>query len=77
MREWTQQEIDDAIAMREQGMPIADIGKRLGRTESSVGSKIRYEQKYKKELRKDSGRRLAILSRTLHSSTSSRKWLGS
>ena len=31
MREWTQQEIDDAIAMREQGMPIADIGKRLGR----------------------------------------------
>ena len=55
MREWTQQEIDDAIAMREQGMPIADIGKRLGRTESSVGSKIRYEQKYKNEPKKDSG----------------------
>ena len=55
MREWTQQEIDDAIAMREQGMPIADIGKRLGRTESSVGSKIRYEQKYKNEPKKNSG----------------------
>ena len=55
MREWTQQEIDDAIAMREQGMPIADIGKRLGRTESSGGSKIRYEQKYKNEPKKDSG----------------------
>ena len=55
MREWTQQEIDDAIAMREQGMPIADIGKRLGRTESSVGRKILYEQKYKNEPKKDSG----------------------
>ena len=55
MREWTRQDIDDAIAMREKGMPIADIGKRLGRTESSVGSKIRYEQKYKNEPKKDSG----------------------
>ena len=55
MREWTRQDIDDAIAMREKGMPIADIGKRLGRTESSVGSKIRYEQKYKNEPKKNSG----------------------
>ncbi len=53
MREWTRQEIDDAIAMRNDGMSLSDIGHRLGRSESSVGSKIRYEQKYKHEPRKD------------------------
>ena len=55
MREWTRQEIDSAIAMRKEGMPLADIGQRLGRSESSIGSKIRYEQKYKNEPKKDSG----------------------
>ena len=54
MREWTRQEIDSAIAMRKEGMPLADIGQRLGRSESSIGSKIRYEQKYKNEPRKGS-----------------------